>query len=149
MEPIGALFRRSIHGEVRFIACEGFPSLFLRYCKNSGIRLRYILLSADSVEAVVSDPDFKRVLAVASSLGMRVDVVSKRGLPQFLYRYRRRLGLPVGVLFASLLLAVLSSFVWSVEVEGLRQLDPDAFSAYFKLDVPRTEVPTVEKTADN
>lgn len=25
----------------------------------------------------------------------------------------------------------------------------DAFSAYFKLDVPRTEVPTVEKTADN
>lgn len=132
MELIGSRFRRLIKGDVHFTVLEGFPSLLLKECKKNGIRLRYVLIRSDTVEAITSESEFKTVLSVASSLGMRVEIHSKRGLPSVIMRYRHRYGLPVGLLLFSVLLAVLSSFVWSVEVEGLNTVNAEAFSDYLR-----------------
>ncbi len=132
MELLGARFHRLIKGDVRFTVLEGFPALFLKKCKKNGVRLRYVVIRSDTVEAVTSEAEFKTVLSVAASLGMRVEIVAKRGFPQFFHRYRHRYGIPAGMLLFSVLLAVLSSFVWSVEVEGLHTLEAGAFSDYLR-----------------
>ena len=94
--------------------------------------MRDISIRSDTVRAVVSEKDYPSILSVAAKLGMKLTVLSRKGAPQLLFRFRRRWGIPVGMLLAALLLSVFSSFVWSVEVVGLNKIDSVAFSDFLR-----------------
>lgn len=123
---------RWMRGEARIVVSEGFPALFLEKCRQRGIRLRYLIVRTGELEARVDQKDLNAVLEISALLGMHTQVLENRGIPQFLLRYRKRYGIPVGILIAAVILSVLSSFVWSVDFEGIERLDRQAFESYFK-----------------
>ena len=61
--------------------------------------------------------------APARKTKTRVHILKKRGLPLFLHRHRRRRAFPLGILLFALILALLSSFIWSVEIDGIEKTD--------------------------
>ena len=77
-------------------------------------------------------------------------VVRRKGPRFLLHRYRRRIGLPVGLVLAAAMILVLQGFVWDIEISGNERLPAgvylDALARYGltpgtrKCDVPTQEI---------
>ena len=63
-----------------------------------------------------------RAQALCEHAGIALCVVRRAGLPCLLWRHRRRAGLLVGLLLASLVMLLASRVVWDVRVSGNEQL---------------------------
>jgi similar to stage IV sporulation protein len=72
----------------------------------------------EHVRLVMSVEDYFRVKPLARETRSRVRIISKQGLPFFLLRLQRRKFFAIGILLFFLLIFALTSFVWSVDVEG-------------------------------
>ena len=120
-EAIGDL----LFGKVVFFAQGGFPALFLEECAARRIPLRNVEKGSETVRAAADEKGFRQVGAAAEKAGMTVRVETRRGLPSLLRRYRRRIGIPVGVALAAALLFALSGRLWEVTVTGNETLSDD------------------------
>lgn len=107
-----------VSGRVCFEATDGFTELFIRNCKESGIDLYDVSVNKNSLCAEVRYKDIDSVYSAAIKSGMTITVKKRSGLKHLYVKYRRRYGIPVGILLAVIITAVLSSVVWSVEVYG-------------------------------
>ena len=66
-----------------------------------------------------------RLLAACREAGICLEEASREGLPAVVSRYRRRWGLMVGAILASLLLFASSRVVWDVRISGNAALDDE------------------------
>ncbi len=97
---------------------------FLNLCVRKGIFLWCIRKeTATEATARVSIPGFFRMREAARKTKTRIRILRKRGLPLFLHRHRRRGAFWAGMLLFVLIIALLSSFVWSVEIDGTEKID--------------------------
>ena len=69
---------------------------------------------------------YKRVRDAARTSGVRVRIAKKCGAPFLLRRLLKRKGVLAGVALFAVVMAVLTSFVWSVEVAGNENIGTDA-----------------------
>ena len=129
---LGEKLERWIRGDVRITVSEGFPILFMEACRKKKIRLRYLIVYTSGLEARIDRKDLDAVFGISAQLGMHTEAEEQKGLLPYLRRYRRRYGIPAGILCAAAILSVLSSFVWSVEIEGTEMLSKEAFAAQLK-----------------
>ncbi len=97
---------------------------FVNLCVKNGIYLWGIRKEGEgSAIASVSIPGFFRMREAARKTKTGVRILKKRGLPLFLHRHRHRGAFLAGILLFSLLLAVLTSFIWEIEIDGTESLD--------------------------
>lgn len=68
--------------------------------------------------------DFKKLIKIVRKTHMKVRIVKKRGLPFFLFRYRKRTLFFSGILLGLLLLFFLSIHIWNIQITG-NQSDTD------------------------
>ena len=151
-ESIGDL----LFGRVVFSAEGGFPALFLEACAAGRVPLRNVKRGDESVRAAVDERGFRQVGAAAEKAGMTVRVLTRTGLPFLLLRYRRRIGIPMGVALAAALLFFLSGRLWEVTVTGNETLSDDEIldvmeEAGVKPGMPlrKIDVKDAEQTAQN
>ncbi len=106
------------------LSLEGdFIERFLNLCVREGIFLWHIRKDGKKATAFVSVRGFRRMRVPARKTKTRVRILKKRGLPLFLHRHRRRRAFVIGILLFALVLALLSSFIWSVEIDGFEKTD--------------------------
>ncbi len=75
--------------------------------------------------------DYRKMPAVRRDSDMRVRIVSRHGLPFFIYNRRNRVGLLIGAVLFCILLGILSGRVWNIEVIGNTEVDVnDILDAY-------------------
>jgi similar to stage IV sporulation protein len=72
--------------------------------------------------------DYFRLRPLLKETGCRCHVEQREGLPFWLIRLRRRSGFALGALVFLFGLYMLSTFVWSVEVLGTKQIPPERVS---------------------
>lgn len=106
-----------IYGFVEISVTQGFRSTFIEMCKNMGINLWSIRAKGDEMRLRISVEDVSKLRTVARKSGMRVKILKKRGLPFLIYRYRGRIGIPVGAIIFCLLIFMLSGYVWTINYE--------------------------------
>lgn len=111
-----------LFGRISFEICDGFAELFLSECKRDDIHLGNVRIKNNTVTACVKRHELKRVYSAAKKSGNSVKILKRYGLPDFLIRYRKRLGLPCGILLFALILGFLGSFVWSIDIEGIENI---------------------------
>ena len=73
-----------------------------------------------TLTARISIRGFRQLHSISRKIRCRIRIVDKRGLPFILFRYRNRKMLAVGMIICLLIIYGLSSFVWTVDVEGLK-----------------------------
>lgn len=97
---------------------------FFNICRRRGIRL-WGIQRPENTEAVLCMElaDFRKIRPVAYKTKTKVRIQKKRGVPMLLYKYRKRYFLFLGAVLLICFLAVMSQFVWSIEVEGLDDVD--------------------------
>lgn len=111
-------FLRFFFGYVQFTAYGGFPERFLNLCARNNIPLWSVSCTNGVLTAKTLARRYKKLRPIARKSGVRIKAGDRAGLPFILHRYRKRVGIAVGlVLFASVIF-VLSLFVWTIEVRG-------------------------------
>lgn len=105
-------------GYVRFCGEGGFPADFLSDATACGIRVSDTKRVGERFYGYCPARQYRALRPVAKRACMRLRVVKKSGLYFRLFPYRRRAGLPVGLVLAAALLVLLSRFVWIVQPEG-------------------------------
>ncbi len=119
-------------GTVR-LTCEKsrFPSLAENMARE-GISYRSLAEKDGEVFFSVSELEYKKLKKTGELDG--VSMLFRRGLPNFLHRYRRRYGLIVGVLIFVILTKMSTSYVWDITVEGNESVsDSEVISTLEKL----------------
>lgn len=106
------------------IFVEGyFLEKFVNICTRRQIFLWDVKKIKNSTMAMkVSIKGFRLLRPIAKKTGCRVRIMRKRGFPFVLYRYKRRKTFIAGAILFVFLFYFMSSFVWSIEVEGNEKL---------------------------
>ena len=113
-----------LRGYVIIIVEGFFLEKFINICARRGIRLWDVRLQAERrVTAKTGISGFRLIRPVARKTGCRVRLLKKRGLPFVFSKYRRRKAFFAGAVLFFILLNVLASFVWCIEITGNEKLD--------------------------
>lgn len=102
---------------------------------SEGISLWKVSRSGeDELTACIAVRDFFRIRTAVYDAGCRVHVLSRKGMPFWLLAFRFRPVLLWGALLFVGVLAVLSQFVWKIEVTGCLNLSADDVMAALELE---------------
>ena len=77
----------------------------------------------ETVQFTLSERHAKRLLCLCEEVGICLFVCKRRGLPQLLSRYGRRVGIWTGALAAAVLVYASSQVVWDIRITGNETLD--------------------------
>ncbi|MBR5614090.1 MAG: sporulation protein YqfD [Clostridia bacterium] len=102
------------------IRAEGcFLERFLNICMRRGILLRNVKRRGDTcIDACISIQGFKALRQIAKKTKTRVTIKSRHGLPFFLYRYRKRRPVIVGLVLFAAVLWYLSTHIMGIDIVG-------------------------------
>ncbi len=113
---IWSFFSTFFAGRIGFYVNNGFEELFLQNCKESKLEL-YNLTSVNGIlYAQVRYSDKEKIFTIAKNSGMELHIESRKGLPELIFRYRKRFGIPIGMLLFCVITAFLSCMVWSIDI---------------------------------
>lgn len=118
-----------ILGLIYFKAQGGFNERFLNLCKLAGVKLYYLRDDGESISAAVSIKGFKKIRTAAAKSGMRIKVVSKKGLPFIYAAFSSRKGLLLGIAVMSFLLFFYSRSIWRIDVTGNKNIKSEKIIA--------------------
>jgi len=120
----------SLHGYVT-ITVKGFSAeRFVNMAAFRGVPLREVAREGASVTMKAAGGSEDILFACAEKTGCTVEILSYGGLPVILNRFRKKQAWSFGLLLFAAGLYVLSSFVWTVRVEGNeRMAEKDILSA--------------------
>ncbi len=110
-----------LRGSCRFTASGDFPERFLNLCARSDLGLWDIQRGENSISACVVAGRYHALLPLARKCGVRLRVSERFGLPFRLMPYRKRPGMPLGIILFFGTVWFLSLFVWSVTLPELSQ----------------------------
>lgn len=112
-----------LRGYVIIIVEGYFIEKFFNICTHRQILLWDIRRHKDCIVTMkVSINAFKLLRPVARKTKCRVRILKKRGLPFLSNRYRKRKAFFAGAFLFILLMYVMTSFIWSVEITGNKEL---------------------------
>lgn len=94
------------------------PERFMNLCSNRQIFLWDIKNKGDSYEMCMSIKGFRQLKPIAKKTRIKIQILERHGLPFFLHKYRKRKMFFFGIVLCSLLLYVLSLYIWDIELEG-------------------------------
>jgi len=127
---------RYLQGTVRFRAQGVFVERFLNLLARDRIPVWDGRKRGDAYEGHVRAGSYRRMRRHAKKAGIKLSVVDKAGLPFQRRKYRKRRGLLVGLLLFGVFLAVMSGFIWRVEVGGNEKVeDSEVIAALERIGV--------------
>jgi len=109
------------------IKVEGhFLEKFINIC----IRRHFFLwdikkLGSEEMTLRISIRNFKKLRPIAKKTHCRVSIITKRGLPFVIQKYKSRKAFAAGAAVFVAIIYILTSFVWAVEVSGNEKVDTE------------------------
>ncbi len=103
-----------------------FPERFINLSTRHG---RFVFSSrpyADSFVASLLLCDYRSIRPIARKASVRLRVKERHGLPFVLYKYKSRRGLFVGIILFMIIIILMQSFVWTIEVNGVVTISESA-----------------------
>ncbi len=102
------------------LSCSAqYSAALLALCLRESISLDDFQGEADgAISFCVSLASAKKLQRLADAEGIRITLGNPRGLPSFLWRYRRRAGLFLGFLLICAILFFSERFVWDIQITG-------------------------------
>ncbi len=102
---------------------------FLNICLRRGIEVWNTNPCENGVWLSMSKSDFHRIRAVARKCGVSVKIKEKRGLFRLIALYKNRYVFVIAAAMCAILFAVLSQFIWLVEINGVEKSDIESITA--------------------
>lgn len=112
-------FLKFLSGYVR-IAIEGEQlERFLNLCRGREIPVSQVkYMGENRLTALISLEDFFKLGPIRRKTRVHIHIREKHGLPFFFYRNQKRKAFFAGILTSICILAVLSSHIWNIHIQG-------------------------------
>ncbi|WP_122627045.1 sporulation protein YqfD [Lucifera butyrica] len=107
-----------INGIIRIRVSGTMPEKFINLCMAQNIFLWGIIKLDGDLYVNLRLPDFLRIRPLVKRSQTQVRVIHYKGLPFILKRIKHRKALLAGALLFAVILQVLSSYVWFVDISG-------------------------------
>ena len=106
------------------IFVEGyFLERFINICTRRNIYLWDLKkLSQTTLRAKISIKGFRLLPEIARKSKVHIHILSKRGMPFVIHRYRKRYAVIVGLVIFFIVFWILTSFVWMIDISGNEQI---------------------------
>ena len=125
-------FLRFINGYVRFRVTGVFIERFLNLASRGGINLWNGSKTQTEYVGYTLMKHYKQLRPFAKKTGVYMQIEERFGWPFWRKKYRRRVGLAVGVGLFLGILAFLGNFVWTIEVVGNEIVSSDEILDYLQ-----------------
>lgn len=109
---------RFLTGYVVFSGNGGFPERFINLCSLNGISLWDTRCSSGRLTSKTTINGYKNIRICAKKSGIKLRIDKKCGLPFIIKPYIQRKGLLIGAMISLVLICILSSCIWTIEVTG-------------------------------
>lgn len=116
---------RLFTGYVVFRVIGKSPERLMNICAKRGVHLWNARPVSNGFQACISGKDYRRIRPLARKAGVITKIRKKRGLPFAAVKYKGRTGLPAGAAAGIVLLIVLSQFLWTVNIKGLKTVSEE------------------------
>lgn len=113
-------FLRFVCGYVRFQVTGVFIERFLNLASRNGINLWDGTKTETQYTGHTLMKHYKKLRPFAKKTGVHMQIEERFGWPMWRRKYRKRVGLVVGILLFFGILSFLGNFVWTIEVVGKR-----------------------------
>ena len=123
---------RWLRGFVVFELKGKFPERFINICARFGISLFDPIPHGRTITGSMLLCDYKNIRAVARKCGVVLRVKERHGLPFLFAKYRSRSGLLAGAAAFVVIIIVMQSFIWTVEINGLDSVSAVEFAETLK-----------------
>ncbi len=108
-----------LRGMARLLVSGPFPERLMNLCAQQGVEFWGVEWpEAHVLRLTVRRKDLAELRRLAEKAGCQVEVEGRRGLPDFLLRFRSRYLFLIGLAFSLCAVAVLSHFVLTIQVTG-------------------------------
>jgi len=123
-------------GFVTFTARGGFSERFINLCSQNRVVLWDIRNKGGVIYANTSIKGYKRIRDSAKRSAMMVRLHKKHGAPFLMNKYRSRAGFMVGAVVFLMIIGLLSTRVWTINVEGnVTMTDKEILQVFEELGV--------------
>ena len=92
---------------------------------RSGAEYRNLRIRDRRAHFVLTLRDCDAIERIFSREGINFTRISEHGLPKLIRRYRKRIGIPLGILLFFVMLTASGSVIWQIDVIGCEKLDSD------------------------
>lgn len=117
-------FLRWMRGFVKFRAERGSVERLISLCAKNHVLLWKCRKTGSIFTGYTTVFGYHKMHRLARKAGVRTRVIERRGLPFILHRYRKRVGVAAGALLCVAFLILMQQFIWVIEVQGCRDLEP-------------------------
>lgn len=94
------------------------PERFLNMCSNHEIYIWNLKNQQEAYEFYVYRQDFLKLKMILKKSHSKVEILEKKGLPMLLFKNRKRKAFFCGIVIAFAFLAIMSMFIWDIEING-------------------------------
>lgn len=105
-----------LRGSCCFSAEGNFPERFLNLCARADMGLWDIHRTENGLCAKIIASRYGKLRPIAKKCGVKLRVKNKYGLPFRLLPYRKRAGMPLGLILFAGLIWFLGQFIWFVDI---------------------------------
>ncbi len=144
-------FLRLMRGYVDFEIIGSFPERFLNITarnhifvwnsKNDGVYTASMYIS-----------DYMKIRKYARKSKVRLKIIKKHGVPIYISKYKKRMGLIIGLLMFISIIYIMSCFVWTIDVSGIEKVSYSKLMSTLKENgvyigtyIPKTDFPTASR----
>ena len=96
---------------------------FLNMLMYKGIEIKDCIPSENNMQLAIPRDEFKNLRGVVRKSGVRVRILEKRGIRQYIRNHRKRVGFLVCGIVIIALCVISSQYIWCVELDGIKRAD--------------------------
>ena len=123
---------RLLRGTADFTVSGRFPERFINITAKNGVHLWNVLRRENKIHASMVMRDYRRIRPLARAAGVRLKITDRHGLPVLVKKYRDRIGVLVGAAAFLIAVLIMSLFIWSIDVTGLKTVSESEMRALLK-----------------
>ncbi len=106
------------------------PERFINLCCSKKIFIWELKRDQEDYQFFISIRNFKKLKPIAKKTGIVPKITCKIGLPFFMHRYRKRKIFFIGILFCTILVYIMSLYIWDINVLGGSKYTPEAMQKF-------------------
>ena len=105
---------------------------FINACNYRKIKIWDLSASDGSYEMNLWVKDFKKLRHISHKTSTKITIVKKYGLPFYLFDHRRRKLFFAGIFAATVLLLIMSGYIWDIEILGTHTQTEEVIRTFLK-----------------